>query len=168
MGTCWNSDPVEGAAQVPVAPCHATVMMRDLFDRLGGYDPGMVVYGAGEPELSVRAWLHGAEVVVLGDLQVEHEFKPRAELERFLTEVRPFWVHNCLRFGFLYLSELGCMQLLRFYSQAFPAVFVEALRRVNASDVWKRRAFLEGRRQRSFDWLVDYFGMRNQVGGEIV
>jgi GT2 family glycosyltransferase len=168
MGTCWNNQRVEGMAQVPIAACHATVMERNLFERLGGYDPGMLLYGAGEPELSVRAWLQGAEVVVVEELQVEHEFKPREELTKFVNSVRPFWVHNCLRFGLLYLSELGCLQLLRFYAQAFPAVFPEALQRVNSSDVWERRAFLETHRQRSFDWFINHFGIKNQIGGEIL
>lgn len=168
MGTSWNSGPVDGVAHVPIAPCHATVMPRELFNRLGGYDSGMIWYGAGEPEMSIRAWLHGADVMVVGDLLVEHEFKPKEELQQFIGEVRPFWVHNCLRFGFLYLSELGCMQMLRYYSREFPAVFADALRCVNESDVWERRSFLEGQRQRSFEWLVNYFGMRNQAGGEIM
>jgi len=168
MGTYWNNGPVDGVAHVPVAPCHATVMTRDLFNRLGGYDSGMITYGAGEPELSVRAWLSGADVMVVSDLLVEHEFKPKAELDRFVSEVRPFWVHNCIRFGFLYLSELGCMQMLRYYSLEFPHLFTEALRRVNESDVWQRRNFLEERQQRPFRWLVDYFRMKDQAGGEVI
>ncbi|HWE50183.1 MAG TPA: glycosyltransferase [Bryobacteraceae bacterium] len=168
MGTSWNNGPVDGVAHVPVAPCHATVMTRELFNRLGGYDSGMILYGAGEPELSVRAWLHGADVMVVGDLLVEHEFKPKGVLDDFINEVRPFWVHNCIRFGCLYLSELGCMQMMRYYSLQYPEQFPEAMRRVNESDVWQRRTFLEGQQQRSFQWLVDYFGMKDQAGGEIL
>ncbi|MGA7409602.1 MAG: glycosyltransferase [Bryobacteraceae bacterium] len=168
MGTSWNNGPVDGVAHVPVAPCHATVMPRELFHRLGGYDSGMILYGAGEPEFSVRAWLQGADVMVVGDLLVEHEFKPTDVLENFIGEVRPFWIHNCIRFGFLYLSELGCMQMLRYYSLQYPKLFPDALRRVNESDVWERRAFLEDRQERPFQWLIDYFGMKNQAGGEII
>ncbi|MGD0646515.1 MAG: glycosyltransferase [Acidobacteriaceae bacterium] len=168
MGTSWNQGPVDGVAHVPIAPCHATVIPRELFNRLGGYDSGMILYGAGEPEFSIRGWMQGAEVVVVDGLQVEHEFKPKQELTEFIGNVRPFWVHNCLRFGFLYLSELGCMQMLRYYARTFPAIFPEALSRVNESDVWERRSFLEKQHQRSFDWLVNYFGMKDQAGGEII
>jgi hypothetical protein len=168
MGTSWNNGPVDGVAHVAVAPCHATVITRELFHRLGGYDSGMILYGAGEPELSIRAWLQGADVMVISDLLVEHEFKTKDGLADFLNEVRPFWIHNCIRFGFLYLSELGCMQMLRYYSLEFPELFPDALRRVNESDVWQRRAHLEAQQQRSFEWLVDYFGMKDQAGGEII
>ncbi len=168
MGTAWNHGPVDTVAHVPIAPCHASVMTRELFHRLGGYDSGMIMYGAGEPEFSIRAWLQGADVMVVGDLQVEHEFKPKKELADFISEVRPFWIHNCIRFGFLYLSELGCMQMLRYYSLQFPELFPSALSSVNESDVWKRRTFLEERQQRSFQWLIDYFDMKDQAGGELL
>lgn len=168
MGTSWNNGPVDGVARVPVAPCHATVITRELFHRLGGYDSGMILYGAGEPELSIRAWLQGADVMVVSNLLVEHEFKSKDVLGEFFNEVRPFWIHNCIRFGFLYLSELGCMQMLRYYSLQFPELFPDALRRVNESDVWQRRAQLEAQQQRSFEWLVEYFGMKDQAGGEII
>jgi hypothetical protein len=128
----------------------------------------MMLYGAGEPEFSVRAWLHGAEILAVPELQVQHEFKPKDELTKFIGEVRPFWVHNCIRFGLLYLSELGCLQLLRYYARTFPAFFPGALCRINSSDVWERRTFLETQRARSFAWFVDYFGMKNQIGEEIV
>ena len=168
MGTSWNRDPVEGAGQVPIAVCSATVIPRALFERLGGYDAGMLHYGAGEPEFSVRAWLHGAEICSLTDLEVQHEFKARSEFAKFIDSVRLYWVHNCIRFGLLYLSELGCMQLLRYYARAYPTVFQRSLAMVNKSDVWERRALLEQHRERSFDWFVGYFGLRNQIGGAII
>jgi len=58
--------------------------------------------------------------------------------------------------------------LLRYHARAFPAVFQTALAMVDRSDVWKRRAFLERRRQRSFDWFVGRFALKNLVGGEII
>jgi glycosyltransferase involved in cell wall biosynthesis len=168
MGTAWNKDVPHAAAPVEIATSTATVITRDLFERLGGYDTGMLIYGAGEPEFSLRAWLHGAEIQLLPGLEVTHEFKTREQLGSFLGSIRHLWVHNCLRFGFLYLSELGCLQQLRFYSRAFPEVFPDALRMINESDVWERRALLEERRERSFSWFVEYFGIRDQIGSEIM
>jgi glycosyltransferase involved in cell wall biosynthesis len=168
MGTAWNREPLNAAAPVAIATSTATVITRDLFEQLGGYDTGMRIYGAGEPEFSVRAWLHGAEIRLMPDLEVTHEFKTREQLGSFLHSIRHFWVHNCLRFGLLYLSELGCLQLLGFYSRAFPDIFPDALRMISQGDVWERRALLEEHRHRSFGWFVEYFGIRDQLGGEIM
>jgi glycosyltransferase involved in cell wall biosynthesis len=167
MGTHWNYEPVEGIAPVQIAPCNGTALTRSLFEQLGGYDQGMLVYGAGEPEFSLRAWLHGAEIYAVGELEVEHRFKPQDEMLDFIAGVRQYWVHNCLRFGLLYLSELGCMQLLRYYTQNFPNVTPAALAMIDQSDVWQRRAYLEGQRKRSFSWFVERFGLTDQLGRDI-
>jgi glycosyltransferase involved in cell wall biosynthesis len=168
MGTMWNREYSLEDCAVAVSVCSATVIAKDLFKKLGGYDPGMLLYGAGEPEFSVRAWLAGAEICSLPALEVQHEFKPRSEFVEFLESVRLHWVHNCIRFGLLYLSELSCMQLLRYYARAYSSVTQEALGMVDRSDIWRRRALLERQRQRSFDWFVGRFAMKNQLGGEII
>jgi glycosyltransferase involved in cell wall biosynthesis len=168
MRTSWNLESPGAIAPVPVCTCSGTVITRDLFDRLGGYDPGMLLYGGGEGEFSVRAWLHGAEICSIATLEVQHEFKSPSAFAAFISTIRLYWVHNCIRFGLLYLSDLGCMQLLRYYARAFPAFFQQALSMIEASDVWTRRAALENVRQRSFDWFVRRFAMKDQVGGEIL
>lgn len=167
MGTRWNGRPDAELAPVQVAACSATVLPRALFAELGGYDEAMVIYGGGEPEFSVRAWLHGAEIVGVASLEVAHRFKPKGEYRRFMATVRPYWVHNCLRFGLLYLSEPGCMQLLRHHAQKSPH-FQKAVRMIEAGDVWERRRALERRRVHPFEWFVRHFELRNQVGGPII
>jgi glycosyltransferase involved in cell wall biosynthesis len=168
MGTHWNPNPVEGLAPVQIAPCSGTALPKALFDRLGGYDRGMLAYGAGEPEFSVRAWLHGAEIQIVGDLEVEHRFKPQDEMLDFIQKVRNFWVHNCIRFGLLYLSELSCLQLLAYYAKTFPSITPGALAMVEHSDVWERRTLLETQRKRSFDWFVERFGVTDELGRKIL
>jgi glycosyltransferase involved in cell wall biosynthesis len=168
MGTHWVAGPAEGVAHVPIAACAATVITRELFHRLGGYDEGMIHYSGGEPEFSIRAWLHGAQVRSVAELEIQHEFKSRTELARFLDSIRLQKVHNALRFGLLYLSELGCLQLLRYYAQAHAEVFERALELIHRSDVFRRRECLESQRTRPFEWLVEAFGLKNQVGGEIL
>ena len=168
MGTYWNREPLGEPAPVQIAACPATVLPRALFERLGGYDPGMLIYGAAEPEFSLRAWLHGAEILIHPGLRVEHCFKPKAEREAFIGEVRPYMVHNSLRFGLLYLSETGCFQLLRYQARKFPNLFPAAIRMVEDSDVWARREALERERQRPFEWFVQRFDLRDQIGGDIL
>jgi GT2 family glycosyltransferase len=166
MGTTWNREPADGPAPVHVAPCHATVLTRDLFDRLGGYDPGMIIYGAGEPEFSIRAWLNGAEVINLPGLEVQHRFKPQEEFGQYISSVRPYWVHNCLRFALLYLSEAGCFQVIRHFALT-SQFFQVAIRMIDVSDVWERREHIEKQCIRSFYWFVQRFGLCNQAGGVI-
>lgn len=168
MGTHWNREPVESPAEVQIAACPATVLSRDLFNRLGGYDDGMIMYGAAEPEFSVRAWLSGAEVILVPQMLVEHRFKPPQERLAFVRAMRKPMVCNSLRFGLLYADEDGALQMLRYYALKFPNLFQQALAMVNGSDVWARREHLESTLARPFSWFVDHFGLTDTAGGEIL
>jgi glycosyltransferase involved in cell wall biosynthesis len=167
MGTYWNKAPVRRPTAVQIAACPATVMSKDLFNRLGGFDEGMIMYGAAEPEFSLRAWLSGAEVIVVPQLLVEHRFKPQQERQAFVRSMREHMVCNSLRFGLLYSDEEGALQLLRYYALKFPNLFQQALAIVDGSDVWSRRAQLEAELKRPFSWFVDHFNLKDQAGGDI-
>jgi glycosyltransferase involved in cell wall biosynthesis len=167
MGTYWNREPVGRPAHVQIAACPATALSRDLFNRLGGYDDGMIMYGAAEPEFSLRAWLSGAEVLLIPQLLVEHRFKPQQERLAFVRGMREHMVSNNLRFGLLYADDEGALQLLRYYALKFPNLFQRALATVNGSDVWARRAHLEATLARPFSWFIDHFGVTDAMGGEI-
>lgn len=168
MGTYWNKEPVTSPREVQVAACPATVLTRDLFNQLGGYDDGIEMYGSAEPELSVRAWLSGAEIILVPQLKVAHRFKPPRERTAFIRGMRPYMVRNGLRFGLLYADEAGALQLLRYYALKFPNLFEDALRAVQESDVWARREQLRARLPRDFSWFVDHFNLKDQAGGEVI
>jgi glycosyltransferase involved in cell wall biosynthesis len=167
MGTYWNDAMGTGIREVQIAACPATALTRELFDRIGGYDDGMKMYGAAEPEFSVRAWLTGAEIMLVPQLVVNHRFKPRTERVAFLRERRQNLVHNSLRFGLLYSSEAGAMQLLRYYAKKFPDHFAAAVSDVDKSDVWQRRDQLQQELKHDFPWYVEHFQLKDQAGGEI-
>ncbi len=164
MGTSWNTTPVGGLSPIQVAPSTATALTRDLYMALGGYDEGMHIYGAGVPEFSVRAWLQGAEIAVASTLEVTHNFKPRDEMLGFIASVRPYWVHNCLRFAALYLSDPGLEQVIAYFNEGFPNVTPLAVQVLNRSDVRQRRSDIEARQQRPFSWFVQHFGVTTDTG----
>jgi glycosyltransferase involved in cell wall biosynthesis len=168
MGTYWNKEPVTRPQEVQVATCPATVLPRELFDEFGGYDDGIEMYGSAEPELSVRAWLSGAEIILVPQLRVAHRFKPPRERAAFIRDMRPYMVRNGLRFGLLYADEAGALQLLRYYALKFPNFFPDALRAVHEGDIWTRREQLRTRLPRDFSWFVDHFDLKDQAGGEII
>jgi glycosyltransferase involved in cell wall biosynthesis len=168
MGTYWNKEPIDQVTAVQIAACSGTALSKELFLRLGGYDSGMLLYGSAEPEFSVRAWLEGYEVIAVPQFLVQHRFKPQDDRERFVAEVRPYMLHNSIRFGLLYLSELGALQLLAYFARRFPELIQGAIRRVLRSDVWKRRSILERQRLRPFEWFVRHFSIKDVAGREVL
>jgi GT2 family glycosyltransferase len=168
MGTKWNRDEPGTKAHVQIPSCAGTVVPRALFERIGGYDSGMVLYGGAEPEFGVRAWLAGFQVVALPQLRVCHRFKNDSERDRHIEEHRTCMVHNCLRFGLLYLSDLASLQMLRHFAMIFPEHMVEATRMIEESDVWQRREFLSNRLEHDFRWFINHFNLKDQIGSEIL
>lgn len=170
MGTEWNREQALPGqpAFVQIASAAGTVLTRELFERIGGYDSGMRLYGGAEPEFSIRAWLSGVEIVSIPSLQVLHRFKTKPEIERFLTDLKPHMLHNNLRFGLLYLGELAILQMLRYYTKLYPEYIQEAVQQVMTGDFRERRAALEAEHPYDFTWFVGRFGLRDQAGTDIL
>jgi glycosyltransferase involved in cell wall biosynthesis len=168
MGTKWIKGPLTRMTPVQIAACSGTILKNNLFKKIGGYDPGMILYGAAEPEFSVRAWLSGAEILSLPQVEIFHRFKPQAERKQFVEELRPYMIHNSLRFGMLYLSELAILQMIRHFAMKFPNRIQKALRMVENSDVWQRRDFLSKHLRYDFHWFIKRFDLKDQVGQRIL
>jgi glycosyltransferase involved in cell wall biosynthesis len=168
MGFSWLTSPTACSGFVPLSPCAGTVISNELFRRIGGYDTAMPIYGAAEPEFSVRLWLSGAEVVSVPDLIVQHRFRPPCERRPFLQAIALMQVRNYLRFGLLYLDEAGVKRMLHYYATTAPELFERALRQAWAGDVWYRRDLLQRRLPGRFDSFVRRFGLlgaRGQFAG---
>jgi glycosyltransferase involved in cell wall biosynthesis len=159
MGVRWLRSPYAFGGYVPVAPCTGTIVGAALFRQLGGYDTAMPVYGAAEPEFSVRLWLSGAAIMAAPDIVVTHRFRPAAEREPFLKRIAAIQVQNYLRFGLLYLAESQLIQVLRHYALSAPDLVGEAMTNLARSDVWSRRVALRASSIRSFDSFARRFGL---------
>ena len=164
MGVDWIRDPRLFGGYVPISPCSGTVIATDLFRRAGGYDTAMPVYGAAEPEFSVRLWLCGAEIVSLPDLALRHKFRAATERQPFLDAIGKLSLRNYLRFGMLYLDRQRIDQMLHYYSGHSPSYVAEALQSLSSGEVWQRRRVLEERLPRRFSSFVDRFGIRDAFG----
>jgi glycosyltransferase involved in cell wall biosynthesis len=164
MGFAWLNHPRVYGGFAPLAPCTGTALSKDLFRRVGGYDTAMPIYGAAEPEFSVRLWLYGAEIVCLPDLVLEHRFRPPSERRPFLDAISLIQVCNYLRFGMLYLDQALVRRVFDYYLGAAPQVFERAVKRVWAGDVWGRREHLRRNLPRRFQHFAARFGLGDMSG----
>ena len=158
MGVTWI--PVAGAygGQVPVAPCTFSVIERALFHRLGGYDEALPVYGAAEPEFSVRAWLSGCEIVQVPELVIGHRFRPRAEFDAYRAALKPVLMRNYLRFACCYLPCSALARTYAFYGNGNPAAVKDCVDGLVREGVWQRREHLR-RLPRPFEWYAERFAL---------
>jgi glycosyltransferase involved in cell wall biosynthesis len=164
MAFSWLGSPAVFGGRVPLAPCTGTILPRSLFCKIGGYDTGMPLYGAAEPEFSVRLWLSGAEIHSMPQLKLMHRFRPSSERQPFLDAIRLTQIHNYLRFGMLYLDRANAMRVVSYYAASAPEFIDAALKRVMAGDVWHRRNLLRKRLPLSFESFLKRFGFLDARG----
>jgi glycosyltransferase involved in cell wall biosynthesis len=159
MGVTWIPVPHAHGGHVPVSACTGTVIDRGLFHQLGGYDETLPLYGAAEPELSVRAWLSGYEIVSVPELRIHHRFRPRTEADAWLASISPILVSNYMRFACYYLPDDLLAHTRDYYAHLAPGTFDQLWADLYGSDVWVRRATLSRQLPRDFRWFVGKFGL---------
>jgi glycosyltransferase involved in cell wall biosynthesis len=158
MGVSWLRNPYAYQGHVPVAPCGATIISANLFRKLGGYDLGLPLYGAAEPEFSVRLWLSGSEIKVLPDLILLHHFKTRKRHLAFLEGIEDVLIRNYIRFGLLYLDNPEAVRMLRFYAaKRSPHHFRGMLLDIVQRGVWERRDRLKSTLEYDFGAFLRRF-----------
>jgi len=167
MGFDWLRTPNAFSSYVPISPCTGTVLPTALFRKIGGYDTAMPMYGAAEPEFSVRLWLSGAEIVLAPDLVLRHRFRPPSERRPFLDAISAIQTHNYLRFGLLYLDQPQVLRLLQHYAASAPRHFEKSIRRVWAGDVWARRDLLRRTLPGRFEAFMERFALQKSRNGSV-
>jgi len=147
--------PWQGAEPHPVpmmAGCFLA-MRRDVFAAVGGFDPGMVLYGAEDAEICLHLWTLGYECILVPDVTVDHLFRA----------AHPYAVswdamlHNVLRVAVVHFGPERTQRVVRALTgnDAFPAAF--AL--LAASNAWERRSTVRAARRFDDDWFCERFGM---------
>ena len=156
----WNAETSGDLSAVPVAASAGMAIDRELYWSIGGFDPGMIMYGSNEAEFSVRAWLRGAEVLNLPRLIVRHRFRTASERQETFIANLHFVLHNRLRFALLYLPDDVALYVLRDMAAHYPdQVIARACSLVTASDVWRRRSLLRRQEVLTFTWFTRKFGL---------
>jgi glycosyltransferase involved in cell wall biosynthesis len=159
MGVRWLPTAAPFGGYVPVAACTCTVIDRGLFDRLGGYDETLPLYGAAEPEFSVRAWLSGYEVVSIPTLVVGHRFRPGQDRRRFEASNRYLLLKNYLRFACSYLPHNWLQAAFEHFKNLLGAAFDRCLAELACDGVWDRRARLLTQRVTDFPTYARRFAL---------
>jgi GT2 family glycosyltransferase len=145
-----GSDPYE----VPMLPGCFYGLDRDVFEKTGGFDDGLLIWGTGDAELSLRLWLLGYRCLLVPGVDVAHQFKKTLNF----TLDWELLLHNMLRTATVHLNQDRLTQVVAAMSgrKAFPPAFARLL----LSDAWRRRDEIRAARARDDDWYFEYFDIR--------
>ncbi len=126
-------------------------LRRDLFWEAGGFDSGMVLWGAEDCELSIRLWTLGYECWVAPQVDVQHAFRPHFPYEVKWEPV----LHNRLRLASTHFGagRLKCvLKRLKQYDE-----FGVASARLLASDLGARVSKMRETRRFDDEWFFRKF-----------
>jgi GT2 family glycosyltransferase len=138
---------------VPMLSGCFVALRRELFAAIGGFDPGLVLWGMEDAELCLRLWTLGYECLVVPALDVAHLFRSAHGYPVDWEVV----LHNMLRVAVVHFGadRLGRVVCCLCTHTAFPAAFA----RLAESDAWARRAAVRAARRHDDQWFFHHFGM---------
>lgn len=126
-------------------------LRQELFTQIGQFDPGMVLWGAEDSEISLRLWLAGHECWVVPNVEIQHRFHAQFPYEVKWEPV----LHNRLRLAALHF---GPRRLERVIARLKPYhEFAAASARLLSGDLPERAAQLRPLRAHDHDWFFDRF-----------
>lgn len=156
----WLAKKSDEPYEVPMLPGCFYGMRREVFLSTGGFDDGLLIWGTGDAELSLRLWLLGHRCLLVPAVDVAHQFK---KTHNFPLNWE-LMLHNMLRSATVHLSQERLTNVVTAMRvrNAFPAAFARLL----LSDAWQRRDEIRAQRVRDDDWYFEYFDLHWPGEGE--
>lgn len=148
----WLCPEFDDVLPVPLLPGGFWAIRREVFERTGGLDEGMLRWGSEDFEFSLRLWMLGFELRVAPEVEVAHLFRDAGD---YVVENR--WArHNQLRTAYLHFSDERFLRV----REALSAIegFRAGYQLFQRSDAPARRALIRAARVRDDDWYFGEFG----------
>ncbi len=151
LGVEWLHSVGSEPYPVPLLGAACLVIHRNLFAAIGGFDPGLMIWGCEDAELSLRLWTLGYECLVVPAVEVAHLFR----------RVRPYRVeweavlYNKLRLATVHFNSERRRRVMEQLKS--NGAFAAALARLESSDVEVRSSQLRAFRRYDDDWFFERF-----------
>jgi glycosyltransferase involved in cell wall biosynthesis len=151
LGVGWLGRQSDAPYPVPLLCGCFLALRRGVFTEIGGFDDGMVLWGAEDSELSMRLWTLGYQCWVVPEVNVQHAFRAHFPYEVKWEPV----LHNKLRMASTHFGprRLQCVVNRLKQHDEFAAASVRLL----TGDLAARTSTVRTQRRYDDDWFFARF-----------
>jgi len=152
----WLDLQSSGPYPVPMLGGFFLGMRRDVFAKIGGFDPGLITWGMEDVEIAVRIWTLGYQCLLIPTVDVAHLSRQNDSFPGYQCD----WetgLHNTLRVAILHFGPDRIRRVVQHY--AGDPCFPKALARILTGDTWAVRSKLHQIRKYDDSWFFQKFRM---------
>jgi GT2 family glycosyltransferase len=152
--------------EVPFAGGAFMAVEKRLFYELGEFDSGIRIFGSGDIEISLRAWLLGFRVLCDPSIRIGHMWRG---VQREYTLEQIDLIHNKIRIAISHFDSKRLIKYMRVRSDALAddSLFKEALFMAVEGGALDRREMLFKRRVMTDDQFFEKFPMNGWTREDI-
>jgi GT2 family glycosyltransferase len=152
--------------EVPFAGGAFMAVEKRLFYELGEFDSGIRIFGSGDIEISLRAWLLGFRVLCDPSIRIGHKWRG---VQREYTLEQIDLIHNKIRIAISHFDSKRLIKYMRVRSDALAddSLFKEALFMAVEGGALDRREMLFKRRVMTDDQFFEKFPMNGWTREDI-
>jgi len=152
LGVEWLPPPPDGQSEASLLPGACLAVRHDLFVAEGGFDPGLILWGSEDAELSLRLWTAGYTLRLVPEVTVAHLFREQHPYAIDWTGV----LHNMLRLAVVHFGRERLARVVE--RQKHYRDFAAAWALLADTDATARRAAVKTRRARDDQDYFAHFG----------
>ncbi len=150
LALSWLSE-VKHISEVPFIGGAATFVRKSIFNKLSGFDRGIIRWGYEDIEFCIRLWLFGHKIVVVPESIIYHKFRKNF---RYDINYRDS-IYNKIRLIYLHFDGARLQRLLHHHLRYAGAK--ESFERLNYDGTALLRKKLKLNRVNSMDAFCDRF-----------
>jgi len=137
-------------AQLLAGGCLA--VRKSVFEDIGGFDTGFIVWGREDEEISFKLWTFGYRCMVIPKVSVIHIFRPAAPFRLRWDDIN----YNTMRMAYSHFSDERIEKCKALLKNSDPD---EIERKVLSDGVMEQRKDYLSRRTFDDDWFMKKFGV---------
>ncbi len=153
LGIGWLGKMSDETHEIPMACGCCIAVEKEVFNKIGKWDNGVIQWGREDAEISLRSWLMGIPVFLEPSVEVGHLFR-----SSFPYNVDNYIVNrNILRLAYSHFNEVR-IKKVEDTLRIFPD-FEKSAKLNRESDVLLRRQMLFEKRVHDDDWFFEKFNI---------